>query len=1132
MKDSYVWFWGGRTALFLVVVCLVTGFAGAQEGEGEGEGETPGLDPCTEMDLTTQQAYTLPVLPPILEETLTYTYPDNTAIKVQVWVKVLQHSGHPSDSLTVTAGTETIALTAWTNNWQPLFLDVPAPASGTGVNQIQITSVTRTDVADYKPTLVLVGAVLAGTEANVDSLPDTLASFAYASTFSSPDFTLRSIQTVGDTDVLDDKPWSYESEHFARLGGLTRPRIAASIRHDIVAEEDGEGETEGEEEGEPEGEGEVELQGWVQFRYGDEDLCAQISFQNLENGNIPDCCYLNTGDPPNPCPGGCEWCNYWLNGECRRVSMFIPPHLLGSAQRPALRVKVDPAETGSRLIVDDFVLTYVSQALEDAIPSLLHTGNLIENGNFENGEYPFVIQSPTGQTNCARITDVIRDIDDACRGDAAAVFDGQVSTTPMVAYCTADALIGRGQTGTLTLYGLNLGSITNVILIPEAHAGDPFDWGNYIFLTGPSSIEYEGDLEKVVYTFRFDSPFNVGVGGNLICTDGRATFEYTAPGLDQASQDTGTCATVIDTLPPVLVVNSPEGVDAAAGWPAIYGTNRVPAVSPGPPFPSSWILTTGATLTPKNAASFSRQDMHVYLNAGSLVGYPYAASSTPIDDLYFSVWAYFVDPSPVDGAGKAYPVTTSGFQAAFYPEPSTEGEAPAAISPFARYRGVRWNGSATGGPNSVNLLTLAAVPSLDPASEMNVTWSVEVPAFEGSSWSTRFKFEVSDRANNLLDISKNNAVNIHWQWTTQAVVDGALNMAEHAPQLNWYLVTPELPGAPPACAPLARFRLYLEDITSGSFSHIGTSDWLQGPLRDTTIFSGPEGSTSLRNWVNANKGRRIHLDIIGADETGNVQLDPGPAGTIGELEGNSEGEVGVETVAWDEEVRDYQNTALDTAVGVRLYHERSDLTSVNDFGGATRVPLPPLCEACYTRVNGNVWFRAMVPSQQAGTVAILWKFYKDGKLSARGVLSVNEHLESTALLMNLLPLNGTVTSPDALQDFDASNTFNTNTVALAPSAFLKEHPGLNYCTEPMEACLVNFGIPDWRLGDEGDPPKFDKNPNAAPARRREVQYLITAQTVINGNLVDTTPATARFSVYPLETEEAVRDEMPVREYSR
>ena len=89
---------------------------------------------------------------------------------------------------------------------------------------------------------------------------------------------------------------------------------------------------------------------------------------------------------------------------------------------------------------------------------------------------------------------------------------------------------------------------------------------------------------------------------------------------------------------------------------------------------------------------------------------------------------------------------------------------------------------------------------------------------------------------------------------------------------------------------------------------------------------------------------------------------------------------------------------------------------------------------------------------------------------------------------------------------------------------------MNPCV-PTSPC-EDLGEFDWRLGDEGRPPDFNNNPNEAPARRREVQYLITAQTVINGNIIDTTPATARFSVYPLETEVVNRDESPVREYTQ
>lgn len=1118
MKDRYVWFWGVAAAFFILAGFLLTGNAWTQEGEGEGENE--GTTPCTLMDLTTQQAYTLPVLPPLLNETLTYYYPDDGALKAQVWVKVLQYSEHPADKFTVKIDdVEIVSLTNWglIDTWQALDLDLPAPGSGS--YKITIESVTRTDLPDYKPTLVLVGAVLIGTSSNYDEFTDTLASFGYSSNFGSSDLELKSILSVGSTGVLDDKPWNDSQNRFARLGGLTRPRIAASLRHEFVAT----GEGEGEGEGESEGEGEVELQGWLRFLYGDEKLCCEMSFQEIED---EDASFCNSAD--------CEGYLQWQSGECQRVSMFIPLHLLGSAQRPALRINLDSADTGSRLIVDNFTLTYVSQALERAIPALVNMGNLIENGNFENGEYPFVIQSPTGQTNCARITDVIRDIDDACNGDAAAVFDGQVSSTPMVAYCEADSLVGRGQTGTLALYGLNLEYITDVLLIPQSYAGEPFDTGRYITLAGPSDIEYVGDLERVTYTFRFNGPFNVSAGGESICTDGLASFEYTGPGMDRDSEDTGTCTTLIDTLAPVLVVNSPEGVNAAIGWPAVYDTNRTPAPLPpgGPDFPPSWILKTPASpdFTPKNAASFTRQDMHVYLNAGSRVNLMYAEGSQALDSLYFSVYAYFVDPAPTDSQGNVYPVQQSGFRAAFWPEAAAEGE-PTVAHPSQWLGGsVRWARANS----DLQLVSLAAIPSLDPANEMNVTWQVKVEPVAGRSWSTQFKFEAVDRAGNLLDISKNNAINIHWQWQTRAVVEGALNMAEHAPELPWHLVTTELPGAPPACAPLARFRLYLEDATSGGLSLLGSSPWLQGPLRDTTQFSLPGSvSKSLRQWVNDNKGGRIRLDIIGADETGNVQYDPGPAGTIDDITDNN-----MDDIRWEEEVRDYRNEALDTALRVRLFEEGCDPALdpapylVTDFGNATRVPLPRIADACNNRVNGYVWFRATVPAQSGGNVAILWKFYKDGTLSARGVTVPNWN-DNPNTIMGMLMSCSPGFTVDELLDYDTSNVFITEFRSIAryilPDPFLRLPPDLTYCRTDKSPCETSDF--SWRLGDEGNPPN-ETDPNRGKWRRREIHYLLTAQTVINGTLIDTTPATARFSVYVPETEEAVRDEMPVREYSR
>jgi len=92
---------------------------------------------------------------------------------------------------------------------------------------------------------------------------------------------------------------------------------------------------------------------------------------------------------------------------------------------------------------------------------------------------------------------------------------------------------------------------------------------------------------------------------------------------------------------------------------------------------------------------------------------------------------------------------------------------------------------------------------------------------------------------------------------------------------------------------------------------------------------------------------------------------------------------------------------------------------------------------------------------------------------------------------------------------------------------------MDYSVTPPVACPVSDPNDfDWRLGDEGVPPD-PADPNAATARRRQVNYVLTAQTVINnGQFIDTTPATARFSVYVREVEEEVRDEIPIREFGR
>ena len=97
----------------------------------------------------------------------------------------------------------------------------------------------------------------------------------------------------------------------------------------------------------------------------------------------------------------------------------------------------------------------------------------------------------------------------------------------------------------------------------------------------------------------------------------------------------------------------------------------------------------------------------------------------------------------------------------------------------------------------------------------------------------------------------------------------------------------------------------------------------------------------------------------------------------------------------------------------------------------------------------------------------------------------------------------------------------------------------NFLAGPPASCFRANTRFDWRLGDEGNPPDLS-NPNAPSARRREVRYTITAQTVVQyadaaGGVelvIDRSPATASFSIYVSEVEDLVRDEAPVREFGR
>ena len=104
-------------------------------------------------------------------------------------------------------------------------------------------------------------------------------------------------------------------------------------------------------------------------------------------------------------------------------------------------------------------------------------------------------------------------------------------------------------------------------------------------------------------------------------------------------------------------------------------------------------------------------------------------------------------------------------------------------------------------------------------------------------------------------------------------------------------------------------------------------------------------------------------------------------------------------------------------------------------------------------------------------------------------------------------------------------------LAVPPSdaALLLNGYGLEPCAIPALGADIEFFR---RLGDEGNPPN-PENPNWPSERKREIQYTLTAQTVSpETGQIDLTPASVSFSIYVRETEAELRDEAPIREFSR
>ena len=189
-------------------------------------------------------------------------------------------------------------------------------------------------------------------------------------------------------------------------------------------------------------------------------------------------------------------------------------------------------------------------------------------------------------------------------------------------------------------------------------------------------------------------------------------------------------------------------------------------------------------------------------------------------------------------------------------------------------------------------------------------------------------------------------------------------------------------------------------------------------------------------------------------------------------------------------------------------------------------------------MNAGLEFRANMPAGSIQDYSILWKLYQDGALVARGVTdSTKSNVIQTANLMGLLIACNQGYSSAELADYDSSGNLILESRSLNRNIYLAIPPGdenllrqgyqLRPCPIPAFGADIEFFR---RLGDEGNPPNPD-NPNWPSERRREIFYTLTAQTVINSQ-IDLTPASVSFSIYVREAEAEIRDEAPIREFSR
>lgn len=1104
-----------RYSVVLAGFLLVFAFSAfAQEGENEGESEGEG-GPEAKCRLTTTGDYTLPT-PTLLRETLTRTYPSVSPLTpfFGVWVKVLEWN--PTDKIEVIVDSVprmTYNALVASPGWQLL----PAVAlSLAGSATVEVQSTTKTNVPN--PSLILVGAIEFLDVASVvnPTEPNSLQDFSYSNDLNITGYTPPGIVTP-DADMLPDVgPLLPLQTQVVVMGGITtvNPRLGIRWRYSEGVETEGEeGESEGENEGESEGEGEPGpfMPPSLELFWGDAMLHHTV---------------LTVSGPP-----------------CSTVVASLNA-MAGITAQPAVEISWgEGAVPGSRIILDDFSLSYAPESYEAQYPWLHRRyGNIIMNGDFESGTDPFVIESVGGYTGCPDIDAAVQEIGaDACSDTHAVVFlqEEVLPVVPVVTSCSVEPeIVGKGETLRLTLTGENLQEIDEVQLVPQL--GDSV--GSYVLMEKNG----EGSPTEVEYIYRFNGPLNFDQNGADLCTDGRiSNLNYTEL-TSGAVKPVDGCGVLplVDTIPPMLLVSNIEGTNAEAASPSVSAYR----VLPNGTFPNFW--APQYDITPKNAASYTREDMRVYLKRND-----YCPSEGDTETVYLNLVAQFRDPQP---EGIPTPVEQAGFKSysgsidnlSIYPDVSDEGESEPSTSAGM----VRW----TSQPGIPTEALFTASPDTEAGGEILVAdWQLQMQV--SGNGVVNFKLEATDRAGNLLDTSQNNSIYLYWLCCPRAQMDGNSTTGAGVIDLPWSLGRGPLPGVLPACAPLAFFRVYAKNKATGALTLLGTTDWQAGPLRETTLVVG----RPLRSVVDEilAGGNDICIDIIGADEAGNVQCR---AEDLIQYEGDFSGTNPIDYISIQTErggTKPRPDEAIDTAIRINLFHEFFDdddetddgyppgVWSIRSYGAATRVALPPLAEACATRVNAGVRFRATLPAGSSGAgVPVLWKLYQEGALVARGLAQENgleAPMDPNAVngptpysLMGLLVSCNQGYSSVDLADYEGgtfvqeSRSLDRNVyLAVPPSdaALLLNGYGLEPCAIPALGADIEFFR---RLGDEGNPPN-PENPNWPSERKREIQYTLTAQTVSpETGQIDLTPASVSFSIYVREAEDEVRGEAPIREFSR